>query len=110
MLGTEDRHLTDWGLNAKPGPRQTMTTSASLTMINSTAPLLKKGNLEQPAPIGSGLRPTKTFEPVPPMCIKVAHKHFGVKFSVLSREPGIYLEGATVSQWQPVRAGKGTLL
>ncbi|KAF8437922.1 kinase-like domain-containing protein [Boletus edulis BED1] len=108
-LWTENKQVTDWGLDSK------LTAFTSPTLVNSTTPLLPKGKSvprEQPD-ISSRMsisRDIKTFQPLMPACIQLTHKYFGVKFGVTSREPGATIEDANTSMWQSIRANKGTLL
>lgn len=86
----------------------------SVPAVSRMTPLPEEQNSvsEEPFDVSSRrsiLHDFKTFPLMSPVRITVTHKYFGVKFGVSSREPGVYLEGAGTSQWQPIRANKGTL-
>ena len=53
---------------------------------------------------------THDIKDVPPVCVEVTLRYFGVKFGVLSREPGAYLEENNSLQWQPIKSTKRSLL
>ncbi|KIM56569.1 hypothetical protein SCLCIDRAFT_1220254 [Scleroderma citrinum Foug A] len=125
-LITEDEHVTNWVDDAGP--------KTPSTLVNGITPLVKKSksaseerptaNSSNPsvtnwkAKSASGEQPTVLVhhrsisldtENIPSVCIEVTCKYFGVKFGLLSREPGIHLEENNTFQWQPIKPTKGSL-
>jgi len=101
---SSNRSVTNRGNNAKP--------ISSLTLANSTPPLLKKAKSasgEQLAVLHHQSI-SLDIENIPPVHIEVTCKYFGVKFGLSSREPGVHLEENNSSHWQPIKPTKGSLL
>jgi len=99
---TEGHHVTNWS-----EPTDTFPT------LCDTEPLLSeigKPVSEKERRLSFHRSITQDIKDVPPVCIEVTLKHFGVKFGILSREPGAYIEENNSLQWQPIKSTKRSLL
>ena len=103
-------HVTNWIDGTEP---IMCTASTSPTLGHSTTPLLpvigKSGSGEEPS-LSSRRYTTHDIKNVPPVCVEVTLKYFGVKFGISAREPGAFLEENNSLQWQPIRTTKRSLL